>query len=67
MFVVEKDWKQDIPKNAGYTGKQDLTANNWHFGSQWKNNSDQDQFEHVTLKSIYSRVPVPTGRKAQIV
>jgi hypothetical protein len=39
----------------GYTGNKDLTANRWHFKSQWEGSNRKAQSEHVSLESVQSR------------
>ena len=56
MFEFEGSWSRSIPQKAGWTGNQDLTANNWHFKPQWEGSNKQIKFEHISLKPVYTRV-----------
>jgi hypothetical protein len=56
MFAFEGDWSSLIPEKCGYTGNQDLTANNWHFKSQWEGSNKENKFKHISLKFVYTRV-----------
>ncbi len=55
MFNV-KTWSSEVPKQQGYTGNQDLTANNWHLKSDHLGSKKQETFGHVALRDIYQQV-----------
>jgi hypothetical protein len=56
MFEFEGNWSGSIPEKCGYTGNQDLTANKWHFKSQWEGSNKDNQFKHISLELVYTRV-----------
>jgi hypothetical protein len=56
MFNVTA-WSLQIPKQRGYTGNQDLTANNWRFKSYYLRSKREETFGHMALRDIYRHVP----------